>query len=117
MGKLIRSGLAVLIGIALLSGGCEKKKDPLPECLQEVIDQISKEPVRNPPAEIWKYFYELKEVYYIPPYCCDQMSELLDANCNLICHPDGGITGGGDGKCPGFQTGKNNGVLIWKDNR
>ena len=28
---------------------------------------------------------------------CDQFSDLLDANGNLIGHPDGGITGRGDG--------------------
>tara|TARA_B100000809_G_scaffold230761_1_gene245419 strand:+ start:435 stop:590 length:156 start_codon:yes stop_codon:yes gene_type:complete len=29
--------------------------------------------------------------------CCDQFSDLLDAEGNLIGHPDGGITGRGDG--------------------
>ena len=29
--------------------------------------------------------------------CRDQFSDLLDANGNLIGHPDGGITGRGDG--------------------
>jgi hypothetical protein len=29
--------------------------------------------------------------------CCDQFSNLLDAGGNLIGHPDGGITGRGDG--------------------
>ena len=29
--------------------------------------------------------------------CCDQFSDLLDSEGNLIGHPDGGITGRGDG--------------------
>ena len=29
--------------------------------------------------------------------CCDQFSDLLDAEGNLIGHPDDGITGRGDG--------------------
>ena len=36
-------------------------------------------------------------VYYVVHQCCDQFSDLLDANGNLIWHPDGGITGMGDG--------------------
>lgn len=38
------------------------------------------------------------------------MSELYDKNCNLICHPDGGFSGGGYGKCPDFS----NGILMKK---
>ncbi len=55
--------------------------------------------------------------YYIPPYCCDVYSELYDFNGQLICHPDGGITGAGDGKCPDFYKDSIIYTLIWKDNR
>jgi hypothetical protein len=36
-------------------------------------------------------------VYYVVMECCDQFSDLLDADGELIGHPDGGITGRGDG--------------------
>jgi len=47
--------------------------------------------------------YKGKEVNYKPAErCCDQMGEVRDTSGNIICHPDGGITGKGDGKCPDF---------------
>lgn len=85
-----------------------------PECLKEVIGEIESEGVRNPPASIWRYEYDGQIVYYIPPYCCDFPSTLLDSDCNFICSPDGGFTGQGDGKCTGTLA---NGVEIWKDLR
>jgi hypothetical protein len=35
----------------------------------------------------------------------------------LICQPDGGITGKGDGKCPDFDKNKTNEKLVWQDPR
>ena len=39
--------------------------------------------------------------YYVLAGCCDQLDPLVDANGVLLCHPSGGYTGRGDGKCPG----------------
>lgn len=79
--------------------------------------KIKREPVRNPPASIWLYRYQGKIVYYIPPYCCDVFGALYDTNCNLVCHPDGGITGNGDGVCPDFFETATKIKLIWQDER
>ncbi|MFC6195967.1 DUF6970 domain-containing protein [Dyadobacter subterraneus] len=56
-------------------------------------------------------------LYFIPPSCCDVFSELLDENYNLLCSPDGGITGGGDGKCLDFVKKASNQKLIWNDEK
>lgn len=85
-----------------------------PDCLSDVIQGIQSGPVRNPPASLWRYEYDGETVYYIPPYCCDFPSTLLDSNCNFICSPDGGFSGQGDGQCTGTLE---NGVQLWKDLR
>ena len=53
--------------------------------------------VETLPQSITKYQNKGETVYYVVPRCCDQFSDLWDAEGNLIGHPDGGITGGGDG--------------------
>lgn len=85
-----------------------------PECLKEVIQELVAEPVRNPPASLWRYEYDGQIVYYIPQYCCDFPSTLLDSDCEFICSPDGGFSGQGDGKCTGTLA---NGIQIWQDIR
>ena len=49
------------------------------------------------PRPITVYEYQGETVYYVLKESCDQFSDLLDANGNLIGHSDGGITGRGDG--------------------
>ena len=49
------------------------------------------------PRSITRYEYQGETVYYVLKESYDQFSDLLDANGNLIGHPDGGITGRGDG--------------------
>lgn len=56
-------------------------------------------------------------MYYVPPQCCDQFSTLYDANGNVICAPDGGFFGTGDGRCPDFFTDRTNEKLVWNDGR
>lgn len=68
------------------------------------------------PQEIWKYEWNNKTVYYVLSQCCDQFNLLLDENGKVLCLPDGGFSGKGDGKCPNFGTEKKNGKLIWKYN-
>lgn len=107
----------VFVIIILLS--CERsvnQKDT-PECIRKMIDEIRRDPVRNPPAEIWQYNYNSMTVYFVPQYCCDYPSILVDENCSFLCSPDGGISGAGDGKCTEFFKNRSNGKLIWKDER
>ncbi len=89
----------------------------LPLCMQGIVDQILSEPVRVPPAKVYSYDYMNQRVYYIPPYQSDFFSELYTEDCGLLCHPDGGFTGMGDGACPDFFAQRTNEVLEWADPR
>src|SRR6185369_12567791 len=86
--------------ILLTAKSCDKKQDEVPPCIQQMITDYINRPIQNPPAEFYQYDYKGQKVYYMAPPCCDQLSKLYDSNCNLICSPDGGFTGKGDGKCP-----------------
>ena len=89
----------------------------LPGCVYEQIAAIEQEPVRNPPARLYRYNYQGKAVYYIPAYCCDAPSVLVDDKCNFLCNPDGGTLGSGDGQCPDFAAQRTGETLIWSDPR
>jgi hypothetical protein len=103
----------------VLFSACRNDEIPagLPACVKEKISLLKSKPTQNPPASVWQYQYKGQTVYYLPPACCDQMGELYDENCNLICHPDGGITGRGDGKCEDFFSTRQNEELVWEDKR
>ena len=109
----------LLIGFVLLQAKTCKKEDfkDVPLCIIEKITTLKAENVENPPASIWQYEYNGQVVYYIPAKCCDFHSMLYDSNCNLICSPDGGFTGKGDGKCSDFLAKRTKEKLIWKDER
>lgn len=114
----------VLSGFLLLVlWGCEDKNLPdkmprgIPECIQKKIISIAEHPVWNPPAKVYSYQYKGQTVYYFPPRCCDIPSLLYDENCNFICSPDGGLSGGGDGQCSDFSSTRTGEKLIWEDTR
>jgi hypothetical protein len=88
-----------------------------PSWLQELIHQEQEQPVANPPAQIYYYIYLGQRVFYLTSRCCDQPGKLYDNQGNLICEPDGGITGRGDGRCPDFFENRTDETLIWEDKR
>ena len=88
-----------------------------PAWVDSLITKFSAEPVGNPPQSIWQYTYNDATVYYVPPQCCDQFSDLYDVTGKIIGHPDGGITGEGDGSCRDFFKTATNGLVIWRDPR
>ncbi len=88
-----------------------------PNCVGNIIKDILDEDVRNPPASVTEYEYGGEKYYYVPSYCCDMFSALYDSDCNYICAPDGGFTGGGDGTCPAFTDSLSGGTVIWEDKR
>ena len=90
---------------------------PEPACIAQMIANIKKQPVWNPPATIWQYTYNNKQVYLVTSDCCDQFISLYDENCNRLCAPSGGFGGGGDGQCPDFYTKATNEKLLWQDSR
>jgi hypothetical protein len=102
-----------LIGLA----GCSPSTPQRPAFVDRLIVEMRSESVRNPPAAIWRYRYDGNEVYYVPPSCCDVPSELYDQDGNLLCSPDGGLTGRGDGRCPDFFDQRSEETQIWRDER
>ena len=105
-----------LLSLTIMS--CQKLdlKKAVPACVEKSIRTIKNEEVRNPPAEVWEWRADGKVYYYISSDCCDQFNYLYDDTCNVVCAPDGGFTGTGDGNCPGFE-GVVEKELIWQDDR
>ncbi len=88
-----------------------------PQWLKARIAAVLAERKRNPITRILRYDYGGQKVYYISAPCCDQNSLVLDTKGRLVCQPDGGITGKGDGKCADFDKNKSNEKLVWQDPR
>lgn len=88
-----------------------------PACIRKMIARFTAVNVTNPPRKIFLYDYKGRIVFYVPAVCCDYYSDLYDMDCNLIGHPDGGITGKGDGSFADFFEVRSGEVLIWADER
>lgn len=89
----------------------------IPDWLTDLIQRLENESVADPPASITQYEYKGETVYILPQRCCDIFSNLYDAVGNIIGHPDGGITGQGDGRVPDFFEERDNERVIWIDQR
>lgn len=88
-----------------------------PRWLEERIKYHLAEPKQNPIVQISRYNYKGQVVYYETLGCCDQFSNLYNATGKLLCHPEGGLTGRGDGQCPDFDKNKTSEMLVWRDPR
>jgi|SRR5690606_3977041 len=114
---MIKIMMAVTLGILLNVQTCDKKNDFVAQKMKE----LKSKPVYNPPASIWQWEYKDSTYYYVTADCCDRFNELYNTNGDLICHPDGGYTGRGDGKCPfdifSADTVNLKRTLVWKDDR
>jgi len=88
-----------------------------PTWINQLITQFQNAPVGNPPQSIWQYQFHGHRVYYVPAQCCDQFSTLYDSLSHILCAPDGGWSGRGDGHCPDFFQERTGEVLIWRDSR
>lgn len=97
--------------------GASTPSTPLAPWLNKLIQELEAEKPANPPAKIYRYTYNDQEVYYLTGRCCDIPSKLYDAQGKVLCEPDGGITGRGDGRCPDFFEKRQNETLIWDDKR
>ena len=109
--------LSIAIFVILLAGCAPSVPAGNPAWVDELIRKFQNEPAGNPPHSIWRYDYNGKTVYYVPPQCCDQYSVLYDASGEEICAPDGGLTGRGDGRCPDFFEKRTGEKLVWQDTR
>lgn len=88
----------------------------VPDCVVKKVQEIKKEPVRNPPAQVWEWKVDDTIYFYITSDCCDQFNYLYNVECNVVCAPDGGLTGNGDGNCPDFSNVIEK-TLVWEDDR
>jgi hypothetical protein len=116
---LIKNLIITLSAITLFSCtyASSRASESQPIWLKNKISQFESERVSNPPRQIYKTTYQGKTVYYIPPICCDIYSDLYNASGNLICHPDGGITGRGDQRCTDFINTPDSKKILWQDKR
>jgi len=89
----------------------------IPVCVSQLIAKYQQAPKENPPRKVYSYQYKGQTVYYVTPPCCDMFSDLYDGDCKLLGHPDGGITGKGDGTLPDFSTTRSNEIVVWEDKR
>gem|GEM_PF-576375 len=112
--------VVIVLALALASCGAVASgpaATPVPDSVTALIHNIESQPVRNPPAIVARYDYAGQVVYYVPPHCCDFFGDLYDSTGQVICHPEGGLTGKGDGRCPDFFTQRQHETIIWRDSR
>ncbi len=97
-------------------GACARQAplttEPVPEWLAALVREF--EQVANPPPLVARYDYRDQVVYYVAPRCCDIFSVLYDSAGVIICAPDGGLTGQGDGQCPDFFAQRTNEKILWR---
>ncbi len=84
--------------------GPENDSAVIPACVQKLIDEASRETPPTTPIRVDEYSYKGKKVYLFTADCCDFYNIAYDDICKRICAPSGGFTGGGDGKCPDFDS-------------
>jgi len=115
--KILKLVYVLIIPVFVLAG-CKKQdlEYEVPACIEKEIKSIKREKVRNPPAQVWKWEVDGQTYYYITSDCCDQYNLLYDETCNIVCAPDGGFAGTGDGNCPEFDVPTDK-TLIWEDDR
>lgn len=108
----------IFLGIGLIFNSCKTSDLDIeaPMCIEQKIDAIINNEVTNPPTQVWRWEVDGDTYYYITSDCCDQYNYLYNEQCEIICAPDGGITGAGNGNCPDF-TNEIVKTLVWKDNR
>ncbi|TPG63016.1 DUF6970 domain-containing protein [Hymenobacter nivis] len=88
-----------------------------PQWLKARIAETLGHRKQYPVVRIYRYVYNDQTVYWETAPCCDQQSTVYDTRGNVLCHPDGGITGKGDGQCANFEKRKANEKLVWQDPR
>lgn len=89
-------------------------KQTLPAAIQKRIEAYKKMDKSEQPRSVVEYEYKGQKVYYVNMPCCDFFNELYDSTGTLMGHPDGGITGRGDGKLPDFNKEKTKEKIVWK---
>ena len=113
--RFLLPGITLLLVVACGDSPTEPQGNP--QWLQSLIARIEAEPVTTPPTEIYSYRYRGDTVYFRISRCCDIRSVLYDADGAILCEPNGGVDGGGDGRCPDFFSMRSEERLVWRDPR
>jgi hypothetical protein len=103
--------------LVVLAGCFVPADEDRPPFVERLITEFEAGPKKNPPGSIWRYDYQGLVVFYVPPSCCDIPGELYTSDGELMCAPDGGFTGDGDGRCPDFFSARSGEQLVWEDRR
>jgi len=117
---MIKSAIISVVVVASLTATCSKEKaveENSKSCFETLKEQLQNAPPQTPPGAIWEYSYNDSIVYLVPAPCCDQFNPIYNLECKVICHPDGGITGKGDGQCNDFHRKATGKKLLWADKR
>jgi uncharacterized protein DUF6970 len=116
---VLKLWILVMLGTTLAACGAAgvSRPTPVPAAVSTLIQQLEAQPQANPPLYIASYEYRGQVVYYVPPRCCDIFSDLYSSAGDLLCHPDGGLAGHGDGRCSDFLSQRKNETIIWRDRR
>jgi hypothetical protein len=88
---------------------------PDPPCVDDLIAEILSRPPYG--ASITRAMYRGQVTYLVQEPCCDFLNPLYDSSCQVICHPDGGIHGQGDGLCADYYDERWDVQVIWEDPR
>lgn len=104
-------------GAALAACQAPTLLESAPMWVRDLVSELERQPVANPPAFLARYQYRGDTVYYLPSRCCDIQSQVFDRQGTVICAADGGITGGGDGRCPDFFAQRREEEILWRDPR
>lgn len=106
------------VSAGLLANCAPEPEIALPEFLEQLTADFEAEDQSESPGSIWRYEYKGAIVYYIPPSpCCDRLSTLYDESGEILCSPDGGITGDGNGGCADFFESRSAEFRVWTDAR
>ena len=109
--------VAMLLINSLTEDLFAEEKYQSPDWIKTLIEKEETGEVANPPAFLSRCKYKGRTVYYRSSRCCDIPGILYDENGNVICSPDGGLTGRGDGRCADFHGQKRECEIIWRDTR
>lgn len=110
--------LLAAVAAGLLSCSATRTQDSaIPAWLQQRIAEYEAGPEHASASAIWKLQHQGATAYYVVAPCCDQFNPLWNARGDTICHPSGGFSGHGDGKCPAFKDEASHATLLWSDPR
>ncbi len=78
-------------------------------CMSSKIDEYISKGDTTDVIAVYQYYYNDEVCYLLNSQCCDLFNILVDSNCDIICSPTGGFSGGGDGTCLDFS---NNAIFL-----